>query len=118
DSFTREFLVCTPDLQVVLFVQIHDPCDLDLASARAEADLKVRARYNVHTLQSSLPNLYAISAFGNMVRFYTANKETGVISPPHVPLPSGQAMPADHLEDSWNVDILSHTGLRKMRRIV
>ncbi|KAI0740272.1 hypothetical protein C8Q76DRAFT_689207 [Earliella scabrosa] len=119
DSSTWEFLVCTPpDLQVVLFVQIHDPYDLDLASARAEADLKVRARCEVHAVQSKLPNLYAISAFGNMVRFYTANKETGVISPPAAPPPLGQVMPADHLEDAWNVDILSPTGLHKMRRIV
>ncbi|KAI0740245.1 hypothetical protein C8Q76DRAFT_591888, partial [Earliella scabrosa] len=102
----------------VLFVQIHDIRHIDLASARAEADLKIRARYDIHLHKSKLPNLYAISAFGNMVRFYCGNKATGKILPLYVPFPSDRAIPPDHLQDDWSVDILSHTGLRKMRRIV
>ncbi|KAI0740247.1 hypothetical protein C8Q76DRAFT_592638, partial [Earliella scabrosa] len=111
-------LVCTLDGQVVLFVQIHDDHDVDIASYRAAADVKVRARYKVHACNTQLPNLYAISAFGNMVRFYTGNKGTGNISPPCVPLPLGQATPADYLEDAWTVDILSLAGLQKMRQMV
>lgn len=109
----------TPVRDMLLFVELRDIRDLDRPSARADADAQVRARYNDHLHESRIPVLYAISAFGNKVRFYKANKDTGIISPAYVPPSSKEALPpADYLRDGWNVDILSHGGRLKMRRIV
>ncbi|KAI0740253.1 hypothetical protein C8Q76DRAFT_689191 [Earliella scabrosa] len=113
-----ELLVCTTDGRPLLFVEIKDIRQLGVPHARAVADAQIRALYTTHAVQSPVPVLYAISAFGNMVSFYKGCTETGAVSPTYVRRPSTRMLPADFLKNAWNVDILSHTGLRKMRRIV
>ncbi|KAI0740302.1 hypothetical protein C8Q76DRAFT_595379, partial [Earliella scabrosa] len=113
-----ELFVCTHDRDVLLFVQMNDVSQLRSPSARADADARIRAAYNVYVHKSKYPTLYAISAFGNLVRFYKGTKHTGIVSPAYVRRAWHRMVPANYLEGAWKVDILSHTGLQKMRRLV
>ncbi|KAI0740255.1 hypothetical protein C8Q76DRAFT_587287, partial [Earliella scabrosa] len=101
----------------VFFVEIKDPRNLGMASARDEADKQVRGRYDVFLKGCEIPFLHGISAFGHMVRFYKGVQSTGKISPPRVAVSKIYELNNDYLQDGWGLDILSDAGREKMTTV-
>ena len=93
----------------VFMLEVSKSDELNLASKRKAADIRIRRRFgDVENIPSTL---HAASAFGTKLRLYKKDGESGIITPPN-------GHPCEEFEkDScpkadWNVDILEETGFQ------
>jgi len=77
---------------------------------RIKADKLMRQKYNTLLFREKcpLPRLWGLSFVGPSLRVYCADVNTDTIVPPL----------EDHIEEAWNIDILSPAGFAKMKEIV
>lgn len=77
---------------------------------RVEADKFMRQKYNTLLSPGTCPlsRLWGLSFVGPSLRVYRGDVATGTVVPPL----------DDHIEEAWNIDILSPAGFMKMKEIV
>jgi hypothetical protein len=103
----------------VLFAEINYDGWAHHASSRLEADDQIRLRYDEMLYDCPVPHLWGLSLLGTSLRIYCGTVATGAITPGFVPRPDpSRLLPRDFLEGTWDIDILSPEGFKKMKEIV
>ncbi|KAI9451965.1 hypothetical protein F5148DRAFT_1237750 [Russula earlei] len=114
-NFIIEFEVLLED-KSVLFLEIKEPAEITLKSAREEADSQMRKRMGDLAPICPLDTLNGVSAFGTQLSFYTYDKHTHILPariPPHPKLETDTA-PLNR----WDCNILEDEGVQRFQDLV
>src|SRR6266568_3715536 len=81
-----------------------------MSRGRVKADKLMRQKYNtlLSTVTCPLSRLFGLSFVGPSLRVYCGDVATGTIVPPS----------EDHIEEAWEINILSSAGFTKMKEVV
>jgi len=102
----------------VLFLELKPPSHLNLLSKHQAADKHIRSRMTDVVATCPLETLYAVSALGGRLCFYsldTTDSDAEIMPAiPRHPTKMNDTAPADR----WACDILESTGEERLRQIV
>ncbi len=105
DFDTIYFIIYTKDYRPLLIVNVQNDVSLH---AQIKADQQMRQRYDALLTKCPLSHLWGMSFVGTALRVYCGDVTTGSVVPPS----------EDHLEQAWNIDLLSPEGFAKVKQIV
>ncbi|KIM37625.1 hypothetical protein M413DRAFT_76874 [Hebeloma cylindrosporum] len=114
-DFLVEYLVFWENVPVFI-LDIRAGPKLGLVSAREEADLQIRRRLRDLIDICPLPKLYAISAMGTKLCFYTAENGRAII-PPRI-VADDQLVTDTAPVERWDCDVLEAEGAARLKALV
>jgi hypothetical protein len=117
-DFLIEYQILLED-DPVFVLEIKSTARFGFASAREEADQRMRKRLRDLTGVCPLPKLRAVSVFGTKLCFYeaTSTQSAVIVTPP--PITQNPQMMLDTApKDRWDCDILEEEGSTRFKGII
>ena len=114
-NFIIEFEIHLED-KPVFFVEMKEPRNIALKSARDEADKQMRKRMGDLAPRCPLDTLNGVSAFGTRLAFYAYDKQTRIL-PSRISPDSERETDTAPL-DRWDCDILEDEGGQRFQDLV
>ena len=101
----------------VFVVEVKPPADVCFPSTRREADQQLRRRLVDNSVDTKIPVLHGISAFGTKIAFYKFDLATKVMEPRQI-TPDPELVTDAAPEEWWAFDILEEEGVKKFQDVV
>ena len=98
-------------------VEVKPPADVCFPSTRREADQQLRRRLVDNSVDTKIPVLHGISAFGTKIAFYNYDLATKVTEPRKI-TPDPELVTDAAPEEWWAFDILEEEGAKKFQDVV
>jgi hypothetical protein len=105
DFDTIYLIIYTRYYRPLLIAHVQNDVSLN---GRVKADQQMRQRYDALLTKCPLSRLWGMSFVGTALRVYYGDVTTGSVVPPS----------EDHLDQAWNIDLLSAEGFAKVKQIV
>jgi len=102
------------DANPVFILEIRDPKDLSVPSARQEADDQIRRRMVDLAESCPIPIFHAVSAFGTCLSFYALDKTAPVPLVAHAKSHATNIPPPNR----WDCDILEEKGGNRFKAVI
>ena len=101
----------------VFVVEVKPPADFRFPSKRQEANQQLRRRLVDNSVDTEIPVLHGISAFGTKIAFYNYDLATKVTEPRKI-TPDPELVTDATPEEWWAFDILEEEGAKKFQDVV
>ena len=112
-NFTITYVIEALDLDTLVFIlEIKPPTHLPVLSARKDADNQIRKRFGEISHLIRIPKLYAISAIGRHLAYYTYENATGLVEPPRIDDSVSVVRDTAPIE-RWNSNVMGDEGYAK-----